>query len=126
MSFQVLIAVCNIIYQSVVMFATLFGFVPTDKLWLITLESSSARCVANLAGHSDSIWSVAFHPSAPLLASGSNDNTVKIWLLSPDNLSASCVANLTEQSCSVQTVAFHPTAPLLAASSENMTLKLWR
>jgi WD40 repeat protein len=35
--------------------------------------------VATLAGHSDPVTSVAFHPTAPLLATGSWDNTVKLW-----------------------------------------------
>ena len=42
-------------------------------------RNSSATCVATLAGHSDLVNSVAFHPTAPLLATGSWDNTVKLW-----------------------------------------------
>ena len=43
---------------------------------------SSATCVAALAGNSNGVFSVAFHPTAPLLATGSSDRTVKLWLLS--------------------------------------------
>ena len=42
-------------------------------------RNSSATCVATLAGHSNSVTSVAFHPTAPLLATGSLDKTVKLW-----------------------------------------------
>jgi len=35
--------------------------------------------VATLQGHSFYVTSVAFHPTAPLLATGSWDNTVKVW-----------------------------------------------
>ena len=41
--------------------------------------NSSATCVATLAGHSRWVTSLAFHPTAPLLATGSWDNTVRLW-----------------------------------------------
>ena len=37
------------------------------------------KCVANLKEHSDTVTSVAFHPSAPLLTTCSRDKTVKLW-----------------------------------------------
>ena len=39
----------------------------------------SATCVATLEGHSNSVYSVAFHPTAPLLATGSSYYTVRLW-----------------------------------------------
>ena len=47
-------------------------------------RNSFATCVATLAGHSRWVTSVAFHPTAPLLATGSSkifcsDCTVKLW-----------------------------------------------
>ena len=89
-------------------------------------RNSSATCVATLAAHSNWVQSVAFHPTAPLLATGSSDNTVKLWLLSSDNSSATCVATLAAHSNYVSSVAFHPTAPLLATGSDDETVKLWR
>ena len=89
-------------------------------------RNSSATCVATLEGHSSFIKSLAFHPTAPLLATGSWDNTVKLWLLSSDNSSATCVATLAGHSNYVKSVAFHPTAPLLATGSGDKTVKLWR
>ena len=84
--------------------------------------------VARLESHGYSVNSVAFHPTAPLLATGSDDNTVKLWLLSSDNSSATCVATLAGHSSSVRSVAFHPTAPLLATGSgdDDETVRLWR
>ena len=89
-------------------------------------RNSSATCVATLKGHRNHVFSVAFHPTAPLLATGSCDNTVRLWLLSCDNSSATCVANLAGHSNSVFAVAFHPTAPLLATGSSDCTVRLWR
>ena len=88
-------------------------------------RNSSATCVASLAGHKNPISSVAFHPTAPLLATGSGDKTVRLWLLSSDNSSATCVSTLAGHSDWVTSVAFHPTAPLLATGSRDKTLRLW-
>ena len=88
-------------------------------------RNSSATCVATSNGHSSPVTSLAFHPTAPLLATGSEDSTVRLWLLSCDNSSATCVATLAGHSSPVLTVAFHPTAPLLASGSQDKTLKLW-
>jgi WD40 repeat protein len=56
----------------------------TAMLWRLTrrrLKSSrpTAICVATLVGHSGAVNSVAFHPTAPILATGSNDGTAKLW-----------------------------------------------
>ena len=45
----------------------------------VGLKDSDATCVSTLQGHSSSVWSVAFHPSAPYLATGSGDHTAKLW-----------------------------------------------
>ena len=96
------------------------------KLGRLSSDNSSATCVATLKEHIGSVNSVAFHPTAPLLATGSSDRTVKLWRLSSDNSSATCVATLEAHSGSVSSVAFHPTAPLLATGSWDKTAKLWR
>ena len=78
-----------------------------------------------LDGHRDNVRSVAFHPTAPLLATGSSDNTAKLWRFSPDGSTATCVATLAGHSHGVFSVAFHPTAPLLATATHK-TAKLWQ
>jgi WD40 repeat protein len=82
--------------------------------------------VATLKGHSNYVLSVAFHATAPLLATGSIDNTAKLWRLSCDHSSATCVATLEGHSDWVRSVAFHATAPLLATGISDSTAKLWR
>jgi WD40 repeat protein len=81
-----------------------------------------------LEGHSRWVNSVAFHPTAPLLATGSLDMTAKLWRFSPDgsNSNVTCVATLVGHSGEVNSVAFHQTAPLLATGSWDKTAKLWR
>jgi WD40 repeat protein len=82
--------------------------------------------VATLEGHNHWVQYVAFHPTAPLLATGSADGTAKLWRLSADNSSAECVATLEGHSSSVLSVAFHPTLPVLATGSKDNTMKFWR
>ena len=72
-----------------------------------------------LQGHSDFIFSLAFHPTAPLLATGGRDKTAKLWHLSSDNSSVTCLATLGGHRDSVNSVAFHPTAPLFAIANYN-------
>jgi hypothetical protein len=84
------------------------------ETWLLSSDNSSATCVATL-GHGNCIFSVAFHPTARLLATG-NGKVVNFWLLSSDNSSATCVATLGHGNC-IFSVAFHPTARLLATGN---------
>jgi hypothetical protein len=83
-------------------------------------------CVATLQGHGSCVCTVTFHPTAPLLATGSHDKAIKLWRLSSDHSAATCVATLQGHGSSVCTVVFHPTAPLLATGSVDKTIKLWR
>ena len=86
----------------------------------------NVKCVATLEEHSDVVNCVAFHPTAPLLATCSTDETVKLWRFSPDGSLATCVTTLEGHRCGVTSVVFHPTAPLLATGSNDDTVKLWR
>ena len=79
-----------------------------------------------LEGQSGRVWSVAFHPTAPLMATGFGDKTAKLWRFSPaGSTEPECVATLAEHSNSVRSVAFHPTESLLATGSADNTAKLW-
>jgi WD40 repeat protein len=97
-----------------------------NVIFLMKTAKLRGNCVATLAGRSDYVRSLAFHPTAPLLATGSCDKTAKLWRFSPDGSTATCVATLAGHGNSVEGVAFHPTAPLLATGSADKTAKLWR
>jgi WD40 repeat protein len=87
---------------------------------------SSATCAATLGEHSGPVSSVAFHPTAPLLATGSLDKTAKLWQLNYQTLSNSTrVASLGHMKY-VNSVAFHPTQPLLATGGDDGKAKLWK
>ena len=92
----------------------------------VGLKERKPTCVSALHGHSSFVTSVAYHPSAPYLATGSDDRTAKLWLLNADCSAATCVSTLLGHSDCVRSVAFHPSAPYLATGSWDMTAKVWQ
>ena len=75
-----------------------------------------------LSDHSNSVNSVSWHPTQPLLASGSEDTTVKIY----DARDWKVVKTLSVPSdyiyASVYSVSWHPTQPLLASGSSTVKI----
>ena len=89
-------------------------------------KKSNIPLIATLRGHSNYVHSVAFHATAPLLATGSWDKTAKVWRMSADCTAATCVATLAGHSDPVPSVAFHPREQVLATGSSDKTAKLWK
>ena len=50
-----------------------------SRRYFVGLRPFVPKVKSTLQGHSSLACSVAFHPSAPYLATGSNDKTVKLW-----------------------------------------------
>lgn len=111
----------------------------TVKLWRFnpswpykqTPFGSKNALMATLTGHGSYVSSVVFHPTLPLLATGSWDNTVKLWRF-PEAPKVdfsvtppTCVATLKGHRDGVTSVAFHQRMPLLATGSADNTVKLW-
>jgi WD40 repeat protein len=67
------------------------------------------------------VRSVAFSPTTPLLASGSDDYSIRVW----DVNDGRCLKILPEHTHSVLSVAFTPRGDKLLSSSGDQTLKLW-
>lgn len=89
---------------------------------LLRLNSAPVKCVLYVASNY-----VAFHPSAPYLATAGADGT-SLWRLSKDCTEAQCVSLLQVQAHAdaIHCVAFHPSAPLIATGSGDGTAKFWR
>lgn len=58
---------------------------PLEGLLAIRLwDPQSGRNLHTLAGHTRSVWSLAFSPSRGLLATGSDDGTTRLWSTTGD------------------------------------------
>ena len=86
--------------------------------------SQEIPILGSIRDHRGAVLSVAFHPSAPILATGSQDNHTKLWRLSDDNRLSSCMGTKTHHD-QIRAVAFHPTEIILATGSDDGTAKLW-
>jgi coatomer protein complex subunit alpha (xenin) len=71
------------------------------------------------------IYSVAFHPTEPLIAVGSQDHTFKLWQINYESSEAECLVNLIGSIDSVYCIVFHPSEPLIATCGFTCA-KLWR
>jgi WD40 repeat protein len=89
-------------------------------------NKSKARCIVAFTEHKDSVTCVAFHPTAPILATCSNDTTIKLWKMSPDSSEPIYITTLKGHLSNVWSVAFHPILPILATSYDGYTVKLWQ
>lgn len=84
----------------------------TIRLWNVASQQEIGR----LAGHSESVWRVAFSPDGATLASASSDDTIRLW----DVESQQKIGDpLTGHSNDVQSVSFSPDGLWLASSSYN-------
>ena len=84
------------------------------------------ECVASWEGHCGYVTSIAFHPTEPLILTGSSDNTAKLWRMNSDRTAAECVTTFTGHNYSINYATFHPTEPLIVTGSIDKTAKLWR
>lgn len=98
-------------------------------LWEVTEPDSPGLAVGatalrhhQLAGHTDTIFGLAFHPDGQWLVSASADQTIRLWDVARQEL----VQTLTGHTATVYAVAFHPDGHLLASASRDHTVRLWQ
>jgi coatomer subunit beta' len=51
------------------------GDYPTVKIW----DYLSKACIQTMEGHNSNVFCAVFHPSLPLIVSGSEDGSVMVW-----------------------------------------------
>lgn len=73
------------------------------------------------SGHDAPVWTVRFHPTAQILASGSHDQTVRLW----DVQTHQCLRVLQGHQDGVRAIAFDAGGQRLASGSSDQTIRLW-
>ena len=76
-----------------------------------------------LEGHDRGVNWVQFHPTKPLILSGSDDRTVKIWRF--NDVRAWEIETLRGHMNNVSAVLWHPRAEFVLSDSEDRTLRIW-
>ena len=89
-------------------------------------EDDEWRLEVILDGHDSEIKSLAFCPTAPLLATCSRDKSVWIWEELDEGENFETMAVLQEHEGDVKCVAWHPSEQLLASGSYDDNVRLWR
>jgi WD40 repeat protein len=89
----------------------------TLRIW----EIETGNCRHILTGHQGSVLSCAFHPSQPVIVSGSGDQTLKFW----DTTTGDCLQTWTGQNHHIWSIAFNPDGQILATGDGGGTIKLW-
>ena len=87
-------------------------------------DGTNPKHVASLMGNT--VTSLTFHETKPLLACGGSGNNAILYHLSDNGTTATNATILAGHSGIVYSVAFHPSLPLLATGSSDNTAKLWQ
>jgi len=100
------------------------------KLWDYSPSIGNPTCVATLEGHRNKINSMIFHPSIPLLISGSDDTRVNFWGITTNIKDTTCVHTVEYRELggnnSVTSVAISPrNNSLLATGTFGGRLRLY-
>lgn len=76
-----------------------------------------------LEGHDRGVNWAAFHPTLPLIISGSDDRQVKLWRMNESKAWEvdSCRGHYNNVSC----VMFHPRQELILSNSEDKSIRVW-
>jgi WD40 repeat protein len=89
----------------------------TARLW----DAATAKEVAVLRGHDDSVYSAAFSPDGKRVVTASGDKTARVW----DAATVKEVAVLRGHERIVYSAAFSPDGTRVVTASGDKTARLW-
>ncbi len=87
------------------------------KFW----NASTAQLVAELNGHSASVWSASYSPDGKYIVTASSDKTARIWNAS----TAQPIAKLEGHSASVLSASYSPDGKYIVTASSDKTARIW-
>lgn len=96
---------------------------PTPEIDLFAGSGLETSVKFILEGHDRGVNWVQFHPTKPLIVSGSDDRTVKIWRF--NDVRAWEVETLRGHMNNVSSVLWHPRADFIISDAEDRTLRIW-
>ena len=79
---------------------------------------------SGMTGHSNTVYTLAFHPSGQFLVSGSDDQSVKVWKEQSNGLWV-CVQTIQDHTDNVSAVTFDPTGKYIVSASSDMTVRVY-
>ncbi|MEZ4800217.1 MAG: WD40 repeat domain-containing protein [Flavobacteriales bacterium] len=86
------------------------------------LETMFFNEIYTLKMHEDSVTSVKFHPTKPVLLSGGKDGHLRVWNMKEDY---NHVLSMPAHYAAIYTIAFSPEADYFVSTSRDKSFKLW-
>lgn len=98
-----------------------YAFSGSDDNTVQVWEVANGRCLRELEGHTNRVWSVACSPDGGLALSGSSDRTVRVWGVA----TGACLRVLKGHTDRVESVAYSLDGSLALSGSSDQRVRVW-